>query len=39
MLRDARGRRGNAFKIELAARAIERAFAMAAQRSLEEHAR
>ncbi|PTQ95308.1 xanthine dehydrogenase YagS FAD-binding subunit [Paraburkholderia sp. GV068] len=39
ILRDARGRRGNAFKIELTARAIERAFAMAAQRSLEEHAR
>ncbi len=40
MLRDARGRRGNAFKIELTARAIEtRASRCAAQRSLEEHAR
>ncbi|CAB3669620.1 FAD binding domain-containing protein [Paraburkholderia phenoliruptrix] len=39
LLREARGRRGNAFKIELTARAIERAFAMAAQRSLEDPTR
>ncbi|HEX7933636.1 MAG TPA: xanthine dehydrogenase family protein subunit M [Paraburkholderia sp.] len=38
VLCDARGRRGNAFKIELAARAIERAFATATQRSFEESA-
>jgi xanthine dehydrogenase YagS FAD-binding subunit len=38
LLREARGRRGNAFKIELTARAIERAFVMARQGSFEESA-
>jgi xanthine dehydrogenase YagS FAD-binding subunit len=38
VLREARGRRGNAFKIELTARAIERAFVMARQGSFEESA-
>ncbi|MEZ0604115.1 xanthine dehydrogenase family protein subunit M [Paraburkholderia sp. IW21] len=36
LLRGAQGRRGNAFKIELAARVIMRAFELATQRSLEE---
>ncbi|MFM0480137.1 xanthine dehydrogenase family protein subunit M [Paraburkholderia strydomiana] len=36
LLRDAQGRRGNAFKVELTARAIERAFLGASQRSFEE---
>jgi xanthine dehydrogenase YagS FAD-binding subunit len=38
LLRDARGRQGNAFKIELAARVIVRAFEIATQRSLQETA-
>ncbi|MDR3389595.1 MAG: xanthine dehydrogenase family protein subunit M [Rudaea sp.] len=36
LLHGARGRSGNAFKIELAARVVARAFDIAAQRSLEE---
>jgi xanthine dehydrogenase YagS FAD-binding subunit len=38
LLRDARGRCGNAFKIDLAMRVIVRAFEIATQRSLEEAA-
>jgi xanthine dehydrogenase YagS FAD-binding subunit len=38
LLRDAQGRHGNAFKIELAARVILRAFELATQRSFEEAA-
>lgn len=36
LLRDARGRRGNAFKIELTTRAVVRAFEMATQRQFTE---
>ncbi|CAN7672380.1 FAD binding domain-containing protein [Paraburkholderia terricola] len=38
LLREAQGRRGNAFKIELATRVIVRAFELATQRSFEEGA-